>query len=67
MKKRKKGTYVCEVCKKTYEKGWSDEEAAAEYEQTPFKVKPPIGEETGLVCDHCSKKLMKWLKEIGEV
>jgi DNA-directed RNA polymerase subunit RPC12/RpoP len=68
-KKKKKNTekYTCAACGGIFEKGWSDEEALKEYEETSFKTKPPVGVHTDLVCDVCYEKLMFWARSKGEV
>jgi hypothetical protein len=46
-------TYVCTVCRETFNKGRSDEEAADEYVEM-FPGAPPIGSgENIIVCDDC--------------
>jgi DNA-directed RNA polymerase subunit RPC12/RpoP len=49
-----KTEYKCEACGGIFNKGWSDEEALAEYKENfpdiPFS-------ETGLVCDECFNKM----------
>jgi hypothetical protein len=65
MKKRKikKNEYQCEICKGIFEKGWSDEEAKAEfYENNPTI---PI-EESGLICEPCFQLIMKDIAEHPE-
>lgn len=47
-------TFKCAVCRKTFEKGWTDAEAEAELDAT-FSV-PPAG--CNLVCDDCYGELM---------
>jgi hypothetical protein len=49
-----KSEYTCAVCGQTFTKGWSDEEAAKEREET-F---PGFDEsECDLVCDTCYKEM----------
>ncbi len=48
------GHYRCALCKGVFEKGWSDEEAKAEYGQV-FPGKPL--EEADVVCDDCYKRI----------
>jgi hypothetical protein len=57
---KKKQYYVCEKCKRKFEKGWSDEECEAEAQQV-FPGLPP--EERSLVCDDCYIELMTWVKK----
>ena len=65
MKKKKKvEKYKCQVCKGTFEKGWSDDEAKKEHGKNFPDV--PL-EETGLVCDNCYNEMMHWLRDIGEL
>lgn len=48
------GEFRCAVCRGIFEKGWSDDEAAAEL-TTTF---PGIGQdECALVCDDCFEKM----------
>lgn len=49
-------TFTCAMCKGTYEKGWSDEEAEAELGET-FEGFTP--DECEVVCDDCYKEIMK--------
>ena len=49
-------TYTCEMCGETYERGWTDEEAAAEFLAT-FGRPPEPGETDAIVCDDCYKTL----------
>lgn len=46
-------TYTCAVCRGTFEKGWSEEEAQAELKQD-FNV--PV-EQCDIVCDDCYKEM----------
>ena len=48
-------TYTCDSCGKTSEKGWSDEEAAAEAEELFPGIEPA---ETAIVCDACYQHIM---------
>lgn len=45
--------YTCTACGETFNKGWSDEKAKAELDET-FGM--PV-EECDLVCDGCYKKM----------
>ena len=45
--------FTCAVCKGVFEKGWSDEKAEAELDQT-FGVPT---DECDLVCDDCYKEM----------
>ena len=51
-------TYKCAVCRETFKKGWSDEEALEELENN-WGIDP---EECDLVCDDCHKDFMEWMK-----
>lgn len=53
-------TYTCEGCGGTFPKGWTDEEAEAEYEKLYGK---PMGEARGILCDHCDRMFKLWLDE----
>lgn len=48
--------YRCAQCGKVFDKGWSDEEAAAELGRTfpGFEI-----EDCAVVCDDCFKEIMK--------
>lgn len=53
MKKTESDTYQCDMCEGVFEKGWSDEEAKQEYDEThtePF-------EESAIICDNCFNKM----------
>lgn len=52
-------TFKCEVCKGTFIKDWSDEEAIAEKESMFGKI--PL-DQCGTVCEVCHDKLMKRFK-----
>jgi DNA-directed RNA polymerase subunit RPC12/RpoP len=51
-------TYTCEACGKTFPKGWSDEEAAAEAEELFPGINPGDPAEAGVVCDGCYQTIM---------
>lgn len=66
-------TYQCGACGETFDKGWSDEEAAREYavmsEQYGNPLIPEVNPEDvdlsdkGIVCDPCFKQMAaryKW-------
>ncbi len=55
--------YTCTICKGIFDKGWSDEEAAAEKEEIFGSV--PL-EECDLVCDDCFNQLTA-LRRIKEM
>lgn len=60
-------TYECVMCQNTYEQGWTDEEAIAEFEQN-FGRKPTESELTsGIVCDDCYKVHLEPAKQAEEV
>jgi len=48
-----KEQYTCAMCEQTFSKGWSDEEAKSELDET-FSISV---EECVIVCDDCYKKL----------
>ena len=52
-------TFTCSICRGTFEKAWSDDEAKAEaavnYPTTPF-------EDCGIVCDNCYHELPEWMR-----
>ena len=51
------GTYVCKACGGTFEKGWSDEEEAAEYART-FPGSAARCEPMVRVCDDCYQRML---------
>ena len=52
----------CANREKDFESKWSDEEAAAEFEQTFYR---PPDERDGIVCDDCYQRIMKWIREMS--
>ena len=46
--------YICALCKRTFDKGWSDEEAKTELNENfpGFET-----DDCDLVCDDCYKKM----------
>jgi hypothetical protein len=58
------GTYTSARCGGVYTKGWSDEEARAEYEATmPRAAKR--GDEEAMVCDGCYQPILEWARRTG--
>ncbi len=51
-------TFTCASCGGTHEKGWSDEEAAAEAQQNFPGIDVSDPAEAGIVCDDCYQRLM---------
>lgn len=49
--------YTCENCKKTFDSGWTDEEAAQEFREM-FGREPVLGDMDGVVCDDCYRKIV---------
>lgn len=50
-------TFTCDGCGRTYQKGWTDEEAKAEYaERFPGQEDA----ETATVCDDCDRQMREW-------
>ena len=49
--------YLCSLCKETFEKGWTDAEAEAEYLATFTEQERQDVRE--VVCDDCYKKIME--------
>jgi hypothetical protein len=47
--------FTCAVCRETFDKGWTDEEAAAELGEVFPGFEP---DDCGVVCDDCYKKMM---------
>lgn len=52
------GTFTCDSCGKTFPKGWSDEEAAAEAEELFPGIDVTDPDEAGIVCDACYGHIM---------
>lgn len=52
--------FRCELCKGTYEKAWSDEEAKKEAKD--LWSKDPERVDMAIVCDDCYKKFIQWYK-----
>ena len=50
--------FTCALCHGTFEEGWTDEEALAEY-NAAF-TEEERAEPREIVCDDCYKKIMKW-------
>lgn len=48
-------TYECALCKETFEKAWSDEEATEEFDDA-FEGEDVA--DAAIVCDDCYKKVM---------
>lgn len=57
---KSKDTYTCAECGGEFEKGWSDEEAKAEFgaEFTSHDL-----DDAALVCDDCYKKIMAGIRQ----
>ena len=51
-------TFTCESCGKTFPKGWSDEESAAEAEEFFPGIDLTDPAEAGVVCDGCYQHIM---------
>lgn len=51
--------YHCAHCGGVFTKGWSDEEAEAEY-ATTFSTDPHFHEPREVVCDDCYKEFTEW-------
>ncbi len=47
--------YTCSACKKTYEKGWSDDEA--DDEALKLHGKTSKSADMAIVCDNCFNKM----------
>ena len=52
--------FTCARCGETFEKAWTDEEAATERKQNWPGWKE---EDCDVICDDCHKVFMKWHKE----
>jgi hypothetical protein len=57
------GTFTCELCKLTYDKGRSDEDAEVEFYRT--FPEEQWEEETAVLCDDCFNTVMDWAKKKG--
>lgn len=53
-----KDTYICEVCKETFIKGQSDEEANKEAEELWGVKNASENQNMGVVCDDCYNMMM---------
>lgn len=51
-------TYTCDSCGKTFESGWSDEEAAAETQANFPGIDITDRDEAGVVCEDCYEHIM---------
>jgi hypothetical protein len=58
------GQVTCACCGLVFEKGWTDAEAQAEYEQY-FPVMAASGEATETVCGDCYRQITAWVEEKG--
>lgn len=54
----KDNEYKCDICKNVYQKGWSNEEAKKECEES-FGVGSSSNENNGIVCDDCYNDIIK--------
>jgi hypothetical protein len=54
--------FTCAECGETHEKGWSDEEAAAEHIALYGRRPDP---DAGVLCDDCFEGFRAWLKGLG--
>lgn len=53
-------TFTCDLCKETFVKGWTDEEAMEEHSEIfPESFKPK--EEHACICDDCFNEFMAWM------
>lgn len=52
--------FTCARCGETFEKAWTDKEAAEEREQNWPEWKE---EDCDVICDDCHKAFMKWHKK----
>jgi hypothetical protein len=59
-RKLKPHEYKCQTCKGIFNKGWSDEEALAEF-RGYFPDLPM--EEAGVICDICYQKMIQDMKD----
>lgn len=53
-------TYICAVCGERFEKGWTDEEAAAETAEL-FGAEAAAADDLEIVCDDCFQKMNAWM------
>ena len=56
------GTWICDSCGKTFESGWSDEEANAEAQENFPGIDTGNRDEAGVVCDDCYDYIMGRVK-----
>jgi hypothetical protein len=52
------GTFTCASCGDTFDKGWSDEEAAAEAQENFPGIDIGNPDEASVVCDDCYRHIM---------
>lgn len=57
------GKYTCANCGRTFNKGWSDEEAEAEAVEA-FGAVP---DDPVLLCDDCYEELMRWWQRVKDM
>ena len=53
--------FTCELCKKTSISAWSEEDAKKEFDSV-FNGTPHHDEETGVLCEECYQKVMKFYR-----
>lgn len=63
---KKTETYDCGVCGGTFEKGWSDDEAKAEYALNFPQEKAADLNRGPFVCDDCYQQFMAWFNTRGD-
>ena len=56
-------TFTCDSCGETFDKTWSDEEAAAEAQELFPGIDASDPEEAGTVCDDCFNHIMGRVRE----
>lgn len=53
--------FKCQKCKKNFIKGWSDEDALKELENSPWNIPE---DEIGVLCDDCFKEFKIWFNNL---
>jgi hypothetical protein len=58
-------TFTCDNCGKTFEAGWSEEEALAERDRLFSSLE--LAQGVAVLCDDCDQKFKAWLKQHPEL
>lgn len=54
-------TFVCAMCEETFLKGWSDDEAMAEFKRN--YPGPAMKQEYAILCDECHEEFREWFEK----